>query len=62
MDEIQIRYQRIYEYNDYELLYKNYIVKTDRTDYIKKEIVSACCKPHVIDLMSHWKIISIKLQ
>ncbi len=62
MDEIQLRYQRIYEYNEDQLQYKNYIVKTDRDNYIKKEIVSACCKEHIEDMMSHWKIVSIKLQ
>ena len=63
MDENQLKYQRIYDLNEFQLRYKNYIVKTNRKTHIKKEIVTACCKAHAIDLVGNsYKIVSIKLE
>lgn len=59
MDPNQLKYQRLFRYEEEELEYKNYIVKLDFTKYVKRIIVRACCEEEIRDSTS-YKIISIK--
>lgn len=61
MDPNQLKYQRLFRYEEEELEYKNYIVKLDFTKYVKRIIVRACCEEEIRDSTS-YKIISIKLE
>jgi hypothetical protein len=60
MDENQLRYQRLYNYTDDELQYKQYRIVIEFPTYAKRIIVRACCKEEIKDSTKE-NILSIKL-
>jgi len=59
MDENQLRYQRLYNYPDEELQYKQYRITIKYTTYVKRIVVRACCSEEVHDSTKET-ILSIK--
>jgi hypothetical protein len=59
MDENQLKYKRLYNYEDIELEYKQYRIVIDHEFYTKRIIIRACCKEEVKD-STKYKVISIK--
>ena len=60
MDQNQLKYQRLFNYTDDELQYKNYRIVINYGTYVKRIIVRACCDEEVYD-GSKERIVSIKL-
>ena len=58
MDENQQKYKTLFDYTDYDVRYRNFIVKLDMGTHVKKLIVRACCKNEIVSNTSH-KILSI---
>jgi hypothetical protein len=59
MDENQLRYQRLYNYTDQQLVYKQYRITIQYPTYAKRIIVRACCEDEIRDSTKE-KIVSIK--
>lgn len=60
MDENQLRYQRLYDYTDEQLEYKQYRITIQYPTYAKRIVYRACCEEEIRDSTKE-KIVSIKL-